>query len=385
VLEGHLQEWLDLAVRWIHVIVGIAWIGTSFYFNWLNNHIRPPQTPEPGVAGELWSVHGGGFYRVVKYEVAPDRLPPTLHWFKWEAYSTWVSGVFLLFVVYYLGPSGIAVDAGRWDLPRWGLMLFGIGTLVLGWFAYDRLCRLLRQRPGWLAITGFTLMVGAAFGYSHALTGRAAYIHTGALIGTLMAANVFFVIIPSQRQMVEAMSRGETPDPEPGAEAARRSLHNNYLTLPVVFIMVSNHFPSTFATEWNWALLGGLVLIGAAVRHWFNLRGRGDRNVWILPAAVVAMLALAAVAAPAKITGADVPDDVWAIVQMRCTPCHANEPTQPRVSDPPKGIVFETKADLAERVPLVAEVVGSGFMPRNNATLMTEEERARVVQWARGG
>jgi uncharacterized membrane protein len=385
VLEGHLQEWLDLAVRWIHVIVGIAWIGTSFYFNWLNHHIRPPQSPEPGVAGELWSVHGGGFYRVVKYQVAPERLPTTLHWFKWEAYSTWASGVVLLFVVYYLGPSGIAIDATRWDLPRWGLMLFGVGTLVAGWFAYDLLCRWLRSRPGWLTTIGFGLVVGAAFGYSQVLTGRAAFIHTGALIGTLMAANVFFVIIPSQRKMVDAMSRGETPDPAPGAEAALRSLHNNYLTLPVVFIMVSNHFPSTFATEWNWALLGGLALTGAAVRHWFNLRGRGQRNFWILPAAVVAMLALAVVAAPAEISGADVPDDVFAIVQMRCTPCHAAEPTQPRVSAPPKGIVFATKADLAERAPLVAEVVASGFMPRNNATLMTDEERARVVEWARGG
>jgi uncharacterized membrane protein len=229
------------------------------------------------------------------------------------------------------------------------------------------------------------ILTAAAFGYSQVLTGRAAYIHVGALIGTIMAANVFFVIIPSQRVMVEAMSRGEAPEPRPGVEAARRSLHNNYLTLPMVFIMVSNHFPSTFAGEWNWALLAGLGLTGALVRHWFNLRGQGHRNVWILPAAVAAMLALAVVAAPARITGSDVPDDVWAIVQLRCTPCHAREPTQPRVTDPPKGIVFETKADLAERAPLVAEVVGSGFMPRNNATLMTEEERAAVVAWARGG
>ncbi len=384
-LESHVGEWLDLAVRWVHVIVGIAWIGTSFYFNWLNNHIRPPLQPEPGVAGELWSVHGGGFYRVIKYQVAPERLPSTLHWFKWEAYSTWVSGISLLFVVYYLGPSGIAVDATRWDLPRWGLMLFGVGSLAAGWLVYDTVCRLLRRRPRWLAATGFALAVAAAFAYAQLLTGRAAYIHTGALIGTLMAANVFFVIIPSQRKMVEAMARGETPDPAPGQEAARRSLHNNYLTLPVVFIMVSNHFPSTFAAEWNWALLGGIALTGAAVRHWFNLRGQGHRNVWILPAAVVAMVALAVVAAPARVTGSDVPDDVWAIVQMRCTPCHSAEPTQPRVSSPPKGITFDTRAELAERAPLVADVVASGFMPRNNATLMTEEERALVVDWAEGG
>ena len=385
VLESHVQEWLNLVVRWVHVVVGIAWIGTSFYFNWLNNHIRPPRRSEPGVSGELWSVHGGGFYRVVKYQVAPEQLPAALHWFKWEAYATWVSGVSLMFVVYYLGPLGIAVDPGQWDLPRWGLILFGVATMALGWVIYDRLCRWLRHRQGWLAAIGFGLLVAAAFGYSQALTGRAAYIHLGALIGTLMAANVFFVIIPSQRKMVDAMSRGEAPDPESGDDAARRSLHNNYLTLPVVFIMVSNHFPSTFSHEWDWALLAGIGLTGALVRHWFNLRGRDHRNVWILPAAVVAMLALAVVAAPAEVTGDDVPDDVWAIVQMRCTPCHANEPTQPRVSDPPKGIVFETRADLARRAPLVADVVGSGFMPRNNATLMTDEERAKVVEWARGG
>jgi uncharacterized membrane protein len=384
-IEGHLHEWLDLALRWIHVIVGIAWIGTSFYFNWLNNHIRPTDSPEPGVAGELWSVHGGGFYRVVKYGVAPERLPTKLHWFKWEAYSTWVSGISLLFVVYYLGPSGITVDPDRWDLPRWGAMLFGIGSLVAGWFVYDTLCRLLGRRPVALAIVGYTLLVAVAFGYSQVLTGRAAYIHTGALIGTLMAANVFRVIIPAQRAMVDAMTRGETPDSRPGENAARRSLHNNYLTLPVVFIMVSPHFPSTFGGEANWALLAGLMLVGAGVRHWFNLRGQGHRNVWILPAAVLAMLALAVVAAPAEVSDDAVPDDVWTIVQARCTPCHSESPTQPRVADPPKGIVFDRKSDLAARASQVAEVVASGLMPRNNATLMTDEERARVVAWARGG
>lgn len=384
-LDLHVQEWLDLAVRWTHVVVGIAWIGTSFYFNWLNNHIRPPVTPEPGVAGELWSVHGGGFYRVLKYEVAPDRLPGTLHWFKWEAYATWISGGSLLFIVYYLGPTGLAVNPDAWDLPRWGLILFGLGTLALGWVVYSTLCRVLGSHPGWLAIAGGGLLTAVAFGYSQVLTGRAAYIHTGALIGTLMAANVFFVIIPSQRLMVNAMARGEVPDPKPGREAARRSLHNNYLTLPVVFIMVSNHFPSTFSEGWNWALLAALGLTGAMVRHWFNLRGQGRRNVWILPAAVVAMLSLAVIAAPAEVDGDTVPDDVWAIVQLRCTPCHSVEPTQPRVSDPPKGIVFDTRSDLAARALQVADVVGSGVMPRRNATLMTDEERDLVVMWAAGG
>ncbi len=384
-LDAHAQEWLNLAVRWLHVVVGIAWIGTSFYFNWLNNHIRPPRTPEPGVGGELWSVHGGGFYRVVKYEVAPEQLPTKLHWFKWEAYATWISGVSLLFIVYYLGPLGIAVDPDKWDLPRWGLMVFGVATMAVGWFVYDTLCRVLGKRPGWLAITGSVLLAAAAFGFEQVLTGRAAYVHVGALIGTIMAANVFLVIIPSQRKMVDAMTRGETPDPGPGVEAERRSLHNTYLTLPVVFIMVSNHFPSTFAAEFNWASLVGLGLTGALVRHWYNLRGKGHRNVWILPVAVAAMLALAVVTAPPTVTGDDVPDDVWAIVQMRCTPCHQTDPTQPPFTTPPKDIIFKEKVDLARLAPLVAQVVGSGYMPFGNITLLTDAERAKVVEWAEGG
>lgn len=382
-LDPHLQEWLNLAVRWIHVIVGITWIGTSFYFNWLNNHIRPPGVPEEGVAGELWSVHGGGFYRVVKYEVAPGGLPPRLHWFKWEAYSTWLSGFALLVIVYYLGPLGIAVDPGRWQLSRWGLMLFGTATLLVGWFVYDALCRsALVHYPGWFAAYGFALLTLAAWGYSEALAPRAAYIHTGALIGTLMAGNVFRVIIPSQRKMVAAMERGEAPDPEPGRDAARRSLHNNYLTLPVVFIMVSNHFPVTFANRWNWALLASLALTGAVVRHWFNLRGQSRRNVWILPVATFAIVALAVITQPTRLTGDDVPDDIWAIVQARCVPCHIQDPTMPGYAGPPKDVVFSSPDDLARRTALVATVVASGFMPFDNLTLMTDAERSRVAEWA---
>jgi uncharacterized membrane protein len=216
------------------------------------------------------------------------------------------------------------------------------------------------------------------------LTNRAAYIHTGALIGTLMAANVFRVIIPSQRVMVAAMTRGEAPDPAPGQEAARRSLHNNLLTLPVVFIMVSNHFPSTFSAELSWALLAALGVIGGLVRHWFNLRGQGHRNVWILPAAVVAMVALAVVTAPRAVSGDSVPDEVFAIVVLRCTPCHSETPTQPGFTEPPKGIAFTLKSDLAARRALVRQVVASGYMPLGNITLMTDAERALVVEWAGG-
>ena len=384
-LDFHLQEWLDIGTRWIHVIAGISWIGTSFYFNWLNNRVRPPETPEPGVVAELWSVHGGEFYRVVKYEATPDRLPSTLHWFKWEAYATWISGASLLFIVYYLGPLGITVDPSKANLSRGALIAIGLGSLVVGWLIYDALSRTpLARRPAWFAAIGFVLASAAAFGYSQVMTGRAAYIHTGALIGTLMAANVFRVIIPSQRRMVDAMARGETPDPEPGRDAARRSVHNNYLTLPVVFIMVSNHFPSTFADRWNWALLAAIALVGAAVRHWFNLRGQGRRNVWILPAAGMAMIALAVVTRPAA-AGADVPPAVLAIVQQRCVPCHSTTPTEPGFTEAPKGMLLETEDQLAVRRRIVGPLVESGFMPFENRTAMTPEERAIVVDWAKGG
>ncbi|HSM01797.1 MAG TPA: urate hydroxylase PuuD [Acidimicrobiia bacterium] len=383
-LDLHLQEWLDIGVRWLHVIVGITWIGTSFYFNWLNNRVRPPADPEPGVAAELWSVHGGGFYRVVKYEVAPERLPETLHWFKWEAYATWLSGFSLLFIVYYLGPSGIAIDPSRVDLTRWALIAIGVGSLAVGWFVYDGLCRTpLARRPAWFALIGLGLAAGAAYGYSQVMTGRAAYIHTGALLGTLMAANVFRVIIPSQRVMVAAMSRGETPDPEPGKDAARRSLHNNYLTLPVVFIMVSNHFPSTFADRWNWAILAAIALAGAGIRHWFNLRGHGERNMWILPAAALVLVALAIITRPPTVEG--VPPDVLSIVQQRCVPCHSTTPTEPGYTEAPRGLLLETEGQILARRSAVGPLVESGFMPFENATGMTDEERARVVEWASGG
>jgi uncharacterized membrane protein len=383
-LDLHLQEWLDIAMRWIHVIVGISWIGTSFYFNWLNNRVRPPAIPETGVAAELWSVHGGGFYRVVKYEVAPARLPDTLHWFKWEAYATWLSGVSLLFIVYYLGPSGIAIDPTKVELTRWALIALGLGSLVVGWLIYDGLCRTsLAHHPAWFALIGLGLGAGAAFGYSQVMTSRAAYIHTGALIGTLMAANVFRVIIPSQRQMVDAMTRGEAPNAEAGLDAARRSLHNNYLTLPVVFIMVSGHFPSTFGDRWNWAILTGIAASGALVRHWFNLRGQGHRNVWILPAAALMMIALAVVTRPAS-TDQIVPPQVLSIVQQRCVPCHSATPTEPGYTEAANGIFLDTEPAVLARRQIIGPLVKSGYMPFENATAMTEEERALVVEWAEG-
>ena len=282
-------------------------------------------------------------------------------------------------------PLGIAVDSDKWDLPRWGLMVFGVATMAVGWFVYDTLCCVLGKRPGWLAITDPCCSPPQPSVSNRCSPVAPVYVHVGALIGTIMAANVFLVIIPSQRKMVDAMIRGETPDPGPGVEAERRSLHNNYLTLPVVFIMVSNHFPSTFAAEFNWASLAGLGLTGALVRHWYNLR-RGPPQRVDSPVAVAAMLALAVVTAPPTVTGDDVPDDVWAIVQMRCTPCHQTDPTQPPFTTPPKDIIFKEKVDLCLASPHSSlRWWVRGTCPSGTSPLLTDAERAKVVEWAEGG
>ncbi len=278
-MAAHLGEWVNLALRWVHVVTGVAWIGTSFYFNWLNSRLAPPEVPEPGVAGEVWSVHGGGFYRVVKYTVAPGSLPRTLHWFKWEAYATWLSGIALLVLIYYLGAGVYLIDARVAGLGRGAAVAIGLATLVAAWVVYDLLCRSpLGKEPVALAGVLFVLGVALTWGLTRLLSARAAYIHVGAALGTIMAANVFRVIIPSQREMVAAMAEGRPPNATLGRQAALRSLHNNYFTLPVLFVMVSSHYPVTYGHRLNWLVLAGLTLVGVATRHWFNLRNQGWRG-----------------------------------------------------------------------------------------------------------
>ncbi|HEY8431419.1 MAG TPA: urate hydroxylase PuuD [Sandaracinaceae bacterium] len=399
-MDVPVAEWLSLILRWLHVIFGAAWIGTSFYFNWLNNHVRPVEDgPAPqGVAGELWQVHGGKFYQVVKYSVAPPRLPRTLHWFKYEAYFTWVTGFFLLAIVYYLEPTAYLVDANvpllRTLLPE-GMVQIGavaIGVLVLlgGWLVYHLMCKSpLGRMPVAFAVVGFALMTGVAFGLTQIFGSRAAYIHVGALLGTIMAWNVFFVIIPNQKRVVAAMSAGKEPDAKLGEDAAQRSLHNNYFTLPVLFIMVSNHYPMTFGHEYNWAVLAALSLIGAGVRHWFNLRGRGHRNVWILPAAAVAIVGLALVSSPrsaaryeGEVTFAMVRD----IIERRCVECHSATPTSELYDTAPQGVMFDTPQQIVDRAARInAQVVVTQQMPLSNLTGMTEEERAIIAAWYQRG
>lgn len=389
-----LTDWLHLLTRWFHLVVGAAWIGASFYFNWLNNNIRPVDDDPTGgrLAGGLWAVHGGAFYQVSKYKGAPEKLPETLHWFKWEAYLTWVSGVTLLLLVYWMQAKVMMVPAGS-ALSGGAAAGIGVGALVLGWVVYDLLCKSpLSKHPKALAGLGIGLLTAAAWGLTELFTPRAAWIHLGAMMGTMMALNVFFVIIPGQRAMVDAMTAGKEPPVERGKAGALRSLHNNYFTLPVLFIMVSNHFPFTYTHPLPWAVLMGLAVIGAAVRHWFNLTGRGHHNRWLLPAAAVAMFGLAFVVhgpkEPAEAAASGVPtaEAVVAIAQARCTPCHQAEPTFEGIHVTPKGMILETADDLRQHASLVhAQAVASQIMPLGNLTNMTEEERATLGAWIEAG
>src|SRR5438128_226340 len=355
--------------------------------------MHPPERAEPGVAGELWSVHGGGFYRVVKYTVAPERLPRTLHWFKWEAYATWLTGVALLVLVYYVGARAYLIDAQVAALGPAAAIAIGVGTLVVAWLVYDGLCRTpLAERPGLFAALLLALGTALALGLTRVFSARAAYMHVGAALGTIMAANVLMVIIPAQREMVAAMTAGRDPDAARGRQAALRSLHNNYLTLPVLFIMVSSHYPATYGHKLNWAILAALAVIGVATRYWFNLRNQGRKNVWILPAAALALVALALVTAPRSgpalsSVGSQVSfADVRLIVARRCAACPPSAPTTPGIPAAPLGVLLDTPDEIRANAPRILTVaVDAHTMPLGNVTGMTVEERVLLGTWIRGG
>ncbi|MDO6462456.1 urate hydroxylase PuuD [Granulosicoccaceae sp. 1_MG-2023] len=387
-MDPYVTEWLNLIVRWIHLIVGIAWIGASFYFNWLEGHLEKKAGLSEGVAGELWAVHGGGFYHVQKYAVAPAQLPETLHWFKWEAYWTWISGITLLCIVYYLSPGVYLIDKSVADIPGWAGILIGLGFIAGGWFAYDRLAKSpLVDKPGLFLLVMLLGMTIVALILTQIFNPRAAYIHVGAMLGTMMAGNVFFGIMPSQRYLVGALSRGEAPDPEVGKRGFQRSLHNNYFTLPVLFIMISNHYPATFGHAANWLILAALAAISIGVRHYFNLRNRGRDMRWILPLAALAMFSLAWVSAPAKVeldSSAEPVSTAQAhgIIVQRCTTCHSASPTDAAFKTAPNGVMFDTEDQIISNAPgIYARAVATESMPLGNLTGMTTEERSLLGQW----
>lgn len=391
-------EWANLLLRWLHLITGIAWIGASFYFVWLDNSIRPPkpgsELANKGVAGELWAVHGGGFYNPQKYLVAPQELPAELHWFKWEAYSTWLSGFALLVVAYYFNASAMMIDKSVADLSAAQAIGIGIATLVVGWTVYDLLCRSkLGQREGLLGIVMFVLIVAAGYVLSQLLSGRAAYIHVGAMIGTIMVGNVLMVIIPGQRKLVAAMTAGEQPEAIHGRRAKQRSVHNNYFTLPVLFIMISNHYAMTYNHRYNWLVLAAIMAAGVLIRHFFDLRHKG-RIALGYPAAGVALLAAVAVAIAPRpaiapqgtATAAVDAAQVEAVVQQRCASCHSDRPTQPGFAVAPAGVMLHTPALLRQHAARVyQQAVQLKSMPIGNLTQMTDDERALLARWYEAG
>ena len=297
---SHVLDWLHLVVRWAHIVLGIAWIGASFYFIFLENSLNRTNNLRDELAGNLWAIHGGGFYYIEKYKVAPGQLPEKLHWFKFEAYFTWLSGALLLLMVYYMNAGSYMIDREVADISESTAVSIGIGSLISGWLIYDFLCRTsLLQKKKAFALIGLIIVAGYAWLLSHYLSGRAAFIHVGALLGTMMVGNVFFVIIPSQKALVRAAKAGQAPNPELGKYAGLRSLHNNYMTLPVLFTMISNHFPVTFGHAWNWAILLGLTLTSVAVRHYINEHEKGRQLAYLLLIAFIGLIALVFVTAPA--------------------------------------------------------------------------------------
>ncbi|WP_408589792.1 urate hydroxylase PuuD [Novosphingobium sp.] len=394
-LNIDIAEWLNLAIRWLHLTAGIAWIGSSFYFVWLDNHLKPPR--EGSASGEVWSVHGGGFYHKQKYVVAPGTLPDDLHWFKWEAYFTWLSGFALLVLVYYVGAKSFLIDRARADLSQIDAIGIGLSALVAGWLVYDGLCRSpLGRNNRALGVVWFAFLVGAAWGLCAVFNPRGAYLHVGAMLGTVMVANVFMVIIPNQRKVVAALKAGKVPDPALGKAGKQRSVHNNYMTLPVLFIMISHHYPMTFGAQRPWLVLALLGATGVAVRHVFNLRHTAaPTGRAMLVAAVLALISVTYVsaekganAAPAA-PAADGPPTfatVQPILQKHCSGCHAVRPTHDGIADPPLGIVLDTADHVAAVAPRIKAVaVDAEIMPLGNETGMTRAERDTLGRWIAAG
>ncbi|WP_323750226.1 urate hydroxylase PuuD [Marinobacter sp.] len=394
-MEAYLSEWLSLLVRWFHVIAGVAWIGASFYFIWLDNHLREPPEwkKKEGIKGDLWAIHGGGFYEVAKYKMGPKEMPRELHWFKWEAYSTLLSGLALLFVVYYMGSPGYLIDPAKADLSTGAAIAIGLGTIAVVLAIYETLIRSpLADKGKAFALILFGILVLVDWGLFQVFSGRGAFIHVGAVIGTIMVANVFLGIMPSQRALVAAVQAGEDANEKVARLAMLaklRSTHNNYLTLPIIFIMISNHYPLLYGNPHGWAVLAAIGFITAFARHYFNLRHRDINQPWILAVAAGLTVALIWSIAPAPTTMSDtthlpeVSDEAAsALINTHCVACHASSPGHPAFQAAPAGIKLESLSLLAMHAGKVRQVaVDSHYMPLGNLTGMTDEERQQLGQW----
>ena len=400
-----LWEWLAFAVRWTHVITAIAWIGSSFYFIALDLGLQKAPGMPKGAHGEEWQVHGGGFYHVQKYLVAPERMPEHLTWFKWESYSTWLSGAALLMVTYWAGANLFLIDPAKADLAIWQAILVSGGSLAIGWLIYDGLCKSpLGQRPTVLMLLLFAALVVMGWGYDQVFTGRAALLHLGAFTATIMTANVFLIIMPNQRIVVADLKAGRAPDPKYGKIAKLRSTHNNYLTLPVIFLMLSNHYPLAFASEYNWLIAALIFLMGVTIRHFFNtMHARKGYQWWtwaVTTMLFVAIMWLSALglnqesydeamarpmtASEERFAQAEGFDDVAQTVMGRCSMCHAREPVWEGIHHAPRGLFLETPADIARAAQQVYVQAGlTDAMPPANITGMEDDERRQIIRWFR--
>jgi uncharacterized membrane protein len=387
-----VAEWLSLIFRWLHVVAAVAWIGSSFYFIALDLSLKPRGGLPDGVGGEAWQVHGGGFYRIMKYLVAPAELPDELTWFKWEAYTTWLSGFALMVVVYYLNADLFLVDKSVMDLSPLQAGLFSFASLTLAWLLYEAACRTgLAQHELPFALGGYLFLVALTYAFTHVLSGRGAFNQIGAIIGTIMVANVFTLIIPNQKKIIAALLAGQSPDPKLGKAGKERSVHNNYLTLPVVLLMISNHYPLLFATRYNWLIVAIVLALGPVIRHFFNERHKGRPSPWwvwgVTAAGMIAILLLSAAgprdAKASALSSPPVYAQVEEIVLSRCSMCHAAEPVWDGITTAPKGVLLDSTEHIQRNARLIARnAAWSSAMPPGNVTEITTEERAVLASWA---
>ncbi len=377
-----MLDWLTLLARWAHVVVGMAWIGASFYFIWLDNHLE--KASDPQFAGELYAIHGGGFYRAQKYRLAPEKLPATLHWFKWEAYWTWITGFALLVLVYYANAEVFLIDAEVMPLSQGGAIGIGLASLVAGLAVYEGLCRSpLRNSDAGLALAILVFFALVAWALAQLFSGRGAFIHFGAILGTIMAGNVAHIIIPGQRELVRAKQEGREPDAKYALAGKQRSVHNTYFTLPVIFTMISNHHATTFGHAWNWLVLIAMALAGALVRLWFVGRHKGAAPAWTLVAGLllVGVVIVALVPGPQANLEPVKLEDVKRIVGQRCLNCHAEKPTLPGLAEAPKGVKLDTDERIRGQASHIRETVRARLMPPGNITGLTNEERVLLERW----